>query len=406
MALDADVIVVGAGPAGSLAARQLARKGHSVLLLEEHSDVGQPVHCAGLIGIEGLRTNGIIPHSNVVLQQVRRSVFHSPSGAQLTLDKGEPHAFVLHRGRLDQQIAKEAQAAGATLQLETRVTKIRREHDTMLLHITERGKTRRELRTHLVVNAEGINAQLMKPFNLPRPKRAYMLPALQYEVSNVSLPTDTVHLFFDTQLAKDFFAWLIPLDAQHARVGLATANKQAPSALDKFLKNCHLIAGAKIDKRYGGIVYSGGPSARTIAERFVNIGDAAGQTKATTGGGVVAGGACAIMAASSIHQALQGESYNHKELQRYERRWKRSWGRQLHLMSLLRRLINTLTNEELDRLFNSLQHSRARQIIEDYGDIDRQGRLITTAFTSPVLLRSVLGLLISKVRFLPRLIWG
>ncbi|MFX1319548.1 MAG: NAD(P)/FAD-dependent oxidoreductase [Promethearchaeota archaeon] len=405
MAVDADVVVVGAGPAGSLAARQLARKDHSVLLLEEHPNVGQPVHCAGLIGIEGLRNNGIIPHSDAVLQRVRRSIFHSPSGAQLILDKGEPHAFVLHRDRLDQQIAKEAQMAGATLQLETKVTKIRHEHDAMHLQITEKGKTR-ELRTHLVVNAEGINAQLMKPFNLPRPKRAYMLPALQYEVSNISLPTDTVHLFFDTQLAKDFFAWVIPLDAHHARVGLATAKNQAPSALNKFLKGCRLIAGAKIDQRYGGIVYSGGPSSRTIAERFVNIGDAAGQTKATTGGGVVAGGACAIMAASSIHQALHGESYNHTELQRYERRWKRSWGRQLHLMSLLRRLINTLTNEELDHLFSSLQHSRTRQIIEDQGDIDHQGRLIRTAFTSPVLLRSVLGLLITKTRFLPHLIWG
>jgi flavin-dependent dehydrogenase len=275
----------------------------------------------------------------------------------------------------------------------------------MRVHTVERGK-KRELLTEMVVNAEGINAQLMKAFNLPRPKRAYMLPALQYEVSNVSLPTDTVHLFFDTELAKNFFAWVIPLDSQHARVGLATADKQAPTALDKFLKRCPLILGAKVDKRYGGIVYSGGPSSRTITRRFVNIGDAAGQTKATTGGGVIAGGACAIMAASSIHQALQDGSYNHTELQSYERRWKGSWGRQLRLMSLLRRLVNTLTNHELDRLFTSLQHSRAREIIENRGDIDRQGRIITTAFTSPVLLRRVLRVMLAKARFLPAILWG
>jgi hypothetical protein len=75
-------------------------------------------------------------------------------------------------------------------------------------------------------------------------------------------------------------------------------------------------------------------------------------------------------------------------------------------MSLLRRLVNTLTNEELDRLFASLQHSGARQIIENRGDIDHQGRLIMTAITSPVLLRSVLRLLLTKARFLPQLIWG
>ena len=143
-----------------------------------------------------------------------------------------------------------------------------------------------------------------------------------------------------------------------------------------------------------------------MTQRFVNIGDAAGQTKATTGGGVIAGGACAIMAASHIHRALHDGHYNHGELRRYERTWKRGWGRQLQLMTLLRRLVNTLDNQELDQLFSSLQHSKARQLIEQEGDIDRQGRVIRAAFTSPVLLRSALRLLLTKMRFLPQLLWG
>ena len=405
MTVDAEVVVIGAGPAGSLAARQLARKGLSVLLLEEHNEVGRPVHCAGLIGIEGLRNNGIIPQPDVILQQVRQSIFHAPSGAQLALAKTEPHAYVLHRDRLDLQLAREAEAAGAKLQLGTRVTRVWRARNEMRISTEHKGQ-KSELYSQFVVNAEGINAQLMKPFKLPRPKRGYMLPALQYEVSNVSLPPDTVHLFFNSQLAKNFFAWVIPLDEHHARVGLATAHKQAPAALDKFLQSCSLTSGAKIEKRYGGIVYSGGPSSKTVTPRFVNIGDAAGQTKATTGGGVVAGGACAIMAASSIHRAFQNGYYNHSELRRYERTWKRSWGRQLQLMALLRRLVNTLDNQELDQLFSSLQHSKARQLIEQEGDIDHQGRVIRAAFTSPVLLRRVLRLLLTKIRFLPQLLWG
>jgi flavin-dependent dehydrogenase len=233
-----------------------------------------------------------------------------------------------------------------------------------------------------------------------------MLPALQYEVTNVSLPPDAVHLYFDSMLAKGFFAWIIPLEPNHARVGLATAHRQARQALDKFLTQCPLIPGAKIEKRYGGIVYAGGSSSRTIAQRFVNIGDAAGQTKATTGGGVVAGGACAIMAATSISKALHDGSYTHSHLQRYERRWKRSWGRQLRLMSFLRRFVNTLENHELVQLFDSLQSSKARQIIERRGDIDHQGRIITSAMTSPVLMCSMLGLLFSKSRYLLKILRG
>ncbi len=405
MIVDADVVVVGAGPVGGLAARQLARKGLSVLLLEEHPEVGHPVHCAGLIGIKGLNDNGVIPQSDVILQRVCRSIFHAPSGTQLVFEKGEPHAFVLNRDRLDQQIANEAETAGATLQLETRVTKCKRDRKGMRVYVTERG-TKRELFTQFVVNSEGIRAKLAHDQGLPRPKRHYMLPALQYEVGNVSLPGDTVHLFFNTQLAKDFFSWIIPLDNNRARVGLATAHKQARKALDNFLRQSSLLSEAKVEKRFGGIVYTGGPSSRTVSKRFVNLGDAAGQTKATTGGGVVSGGSCAILAASSISRALRGGHYDHRELVRYERLWKRGWGRQLRLMAILRRFVNTLNNHELDQLFMNLQTGKAREIIERTGDIDRQGRLITTALTSPALIRSVLKLFVKRIRFFPHLLWG
>ncbi|MFX1539558.1 MAG: geranylgeranyl reductase family protein [Promethearchaeota archaeon] len=403
--VDADVVVVGAGPVGGLAARQLARKGYSVLLLEEHPEVGRPVHCAGLIGIEGLKDNGLFPQSNVILQHVRRSIFYSPSGTQLVFDKGEPHAFVLNRDRLDQQIADEAVTAGATLQLETRVTKCQRTQKGVRVNLRERG-VKRELLTRFVVNAEGIRAKLAHDQGLPRPKKHYMLPALQYEVVNVSLPLDTVHLFFNTQIAKDFFSWIIPLDNNRARVGLATAHKQARKALDKFLRQCSLLTGAKIKERFGGIVYTGGPSSRTINERFINLGDAAGQTKATTGGGVVSGGSCAILAALCISRALRDDFYDHRELIRYEGLWKRGWGRQLRLMAILRRLVNTLSNNELDHLFMNLQTGKAREIIERSGDIDYQGRLITAALTSPALIGSALKLLLKKIRFFPHILWG
>ncbi len=405
MTVKPEVVVVGAGPAGGLAARQLARKGHTVLILEEHKKVGQPVHCAGLIGINGLHENGVIPKSKVIIRRVRQSIFHAPGGGQLVLDKGEPHAFVLHRDRLDQQIVKEAEAAGATLQLETRVIRCKRDQNGMRVTVLER-ESKRDLHAQFVVNAEGIRARLAQDQGLPRLKRDYMLPALQYEVTNVSLQPDAVHLHFNSELARGFFAWIIPLETNRARVGLASAHRQVRQALDKFFTKNPLLFGAKIEKRYGGIVYSGGPASHTIAQRFVNIGDAAGHTKATTGGGVIAGGACAIMAASSISNALQNGGYNHRDLQRYERRWKRSWGRQLQLMSYLRRFVNTLENHELDQLFAKLQASNAREIIERRGDIDHQGRLITSALTSPVLLQSVMKLLFSKSRFLPKILRG
>ena len=400
-----DVVVIGAGPVGSLAARQLARKGLSVTLFEEHREVGRPVHCAGLIGIHGLRQIGIIPKAPVVVRKVTQSVFHAPNGAQLIFDKGEPHAFVLNRDLLDQQLAAEAQAAGAILELETRVTRCRATSEGMRVNILHKGTTR-EVTSRFVVNAEGIGGRLGVHQGLPQLNRNNLLPALQYEVSNISLPPSAVHLYFNSRIANNFFAWVIPTKDNHARIGLATAYRNPQRALEQFRNQNPILANAKVERRFGGVVYTGGPISRTISKRFVNVGDAAGQVKATTGGGVVAGGNCAIMAAHHIVDALTDETYRHHRLVEYERRWKRSWGRQLWLMAALLRFINMLENSELDTLFANLQGTRVRQLVETKGDIDYQGKIIMRALRSPMMWKNTLFLLFKKIRYLPDLIWG
>ena len=390
---------------GSLAARQLARKGLSVTIFEEHEEVGRPVHCAGLIGIHGLRQIGVLPKPPVIIRKVAQSVFHAPDGVQITFDKGEPHAYILHRDLLDQQLVAEAQAAGADLELETRVTRCTLDSEGMRITAVHK-RTKRTVVSRFVVNAEGIGGRLGVHQGLPQLNRGNLLPALQYEVSNISLPPSAVHLYFNSHIANNFFAWVIPTADNHARIGLATAYRNPRQALDKFRNRNPILANAKVERRFGGMVYTGGPLSRTISKRFVNIGDAAGQVKATTGGGVVAGGNCAIMAARYIADSLATGTYRHHRLVEYERRWQRSWGRQLWLMALLRRFVNVLENHELDTLFGNLQDANIRQLVETEGDIDYQGRIITRALRSPMMWKNTLFLLLKKARYLPGIIWG
>jgi geranylgeranyl reductase family protein len=403
--MDAEVVVIGAGPVGGLAARQLARQGLSVLLLEDHKQIGRPVHCAGLVGIEGLHGLGISPERSVTINRVRCSVLHAPSGLTLTVDKGKPHAYVLHRDLLDQQIAREAEKAGAKLLLGNRVKRCQITRKGVKLTVRNAGTTK-EYKALVAVDAEGISARLARQNGLPGPRKSYILRALQYEVTNVSLPTDRVHLYFDNRFAPKFFLWIIPLDAHRARVGLASAGSKVRKSLEKFLSQTPMLKGAKVEERYGGLVYSGGPSGKTMVERFIAVGDAAGQTKATSGGGVVYGGRCAVIAADSIRRALRSGRYHHKELTHYEKRWKRAYGRQLNQMVLLRRLLNLLSNKELDTLFQATQQSSVRDLVERKGDIDQQGRLILASLTNPFLITRLSKIFLSKVKFLPKLLWG
>jgi len=355
-----------------------------------------------LIGIDGLRDAGVHPKSSVIAGKVSRSVFHAPSGPVLVFDKGAPHAYVAHRDLLDQQIVHEAQAAGAEVQLDCRVLRCHPEPSGIRV-VTQHGTSSTEYRAQVVVDAEGVSGRLARDHGLSGPRVHYVLRALQYEVSNVALEPDTVHLYFNERLARGFFAWVIPLSATHARVGLASADSDVRRALDRFVTGCSQVREARIEKRFAGLVYTGGPASKTVTDRFLAVGDAAGQTKATTGGGVASGCGCAVIAAACIHRAIGAGGYKGAELSRYERVWKRGWGRQLWLMALLRRLVNTLSNAELDRLFLALKKAGVRPLVEATGDIDHQGRLIRAAFASPRLLGGVLPLLISKLPYLPLL---
>jgi flavin-dependent dehydrogenase len=311
----------------------------------------------------------------------------------------------LQRDLLDQQLVAEAQAAGADLELETRVTRCTTSSENMHITAVHKG-TKRAVVSRFVVNAEGISGRLGIHQGLPQLNRGNLLPALQYEVSNISLSPSAVHLYFNSHIANNFFAWVIPTEDNHARIGLATAYRNPRRALDEFRNRNPILANAKVERRFGGVVYTGGPLSRTISKRFVNIGDAAGQVKATTGGGVVAGGSCAIIAAHHIAASLATGTYHHYRLVEYERRWQRSWGRQLWLMAMLRRFVNVLENHELDTLFGNLQDANVRQLVETEGDIDHQGRIITKALKSPRMWKTTLFLLLKKVHYLPGIIWG
>ena len=119
-----DVVVAGAGPAGSAAARLLARDGLRVLLLEEHTEVGMPLHCSGLVTPRTLDEAGV--GTDLVLHRVLGAHVFAPSGAQLTLGDGQTRALVIDRVGLDRALVAEAQKQGAHLELGARVVSVER----------------------------------------------------------------------------------------------------------------------------------------------------------------------------------------------------------------------------------------------------------------------------------------
>src|SRR5690606_19739946 len=127
-----EVAVIGAGPAGSMAARYAAKAGVKTLLLEEHPAVGWPVECAGLLGL-GAMAESELPGRSFVLREMKGAAIFSPAGNRLDFRAQAPRAYVVDRRLFDRAAACEALRAGAEMRLCSPVRRIKRVGDESIL---------------------------------------------------------------------------------------------------------------------------------------------------------------------------------------------------------------------------------------------------------------------------------
>src|SRR5438093_4167322 len=184
---------------------------------------------------------------------------------------------------------------------------------------------------------------------------------------------DLVSLFLRYKSGPGFFAWSIPTGKNSARVGLASKKGNVKKFLDDLVKE--QWPKANIDATKSGSVLVAGPIARCWSPGFIVVGDAAGQVKQTTGGGIVIGGYCGKLAgiaaaSAATNVGIQGEQF----LRNYDTQWREKFGSDLRKMGLARKLFAGLSDETLDRLFSVLRDNVSE--IEAEGDMDFQGKII------------------------------
>jgi len=141
-----------------------------------------------------------------------------------------------------------------------------------------------------------------------------------------------------------------------------------------------------------GSVVLGGPAAKTFDENLLVVGDAAGQTKPTTGGGVVIGGLCAKLAGSVGANALLEGDLSAENLSMYQKQWRRMLGGELAKMQALRRLFAKMSDDSLNKILEFALRSDLRHIIEEKGDMDFQGDVISRVIRQPGINRLLFSL--------------
>lgn len=280
-------------------------------------------------------------------------------------------ALILNRMRLDQFLAKQAVSQGAELRTKTRVSKFERYGDGSAGVIAQDGG---KVTAKVVVDASGAGSRLPEQAGLNTPDWSELLPGLQYELCETPRQDDLVDLYFGSKRAPGFFAWSIPTGDHSLRVGLASKKGNVKKLLDDLI--VENWPKAPVEATKSGSVLVSGPTGRCWSYNFLVTGDAAGQVKQTTGGGIVVGGYCGALAGRAASQcAKAGAEEGVKFLREYDMRWREMFSSDLRRMGFARRLFSGLSDETLDRLFDML--NGYRRDIEEFGDIDFQGKIIS-----------------------------
>ena len=398
---DSDVVIIGAGPAGSLAAWEAVQNSSkvSVSIFEEHLQVGHPPHCSGLISLEGFQNLGLnlkIIKRDLGYNTIRRAKFFSPNFKSFEIDRSVEAMGVFDRVALDRYFARRAKESGCEYRLGCRIKQIQFDGSYWNLNINH--KKKREIhRTKILISAEGIQATLTSSIGLPFPDKNWCFPAIQNEFEDVQdLESDCVELFFGQKYAPGFFGWLIPINSNAARLGIAVApwcKGKTRLYMKHFLKKhpllCERLRKSKITNSYGGFVPAAGLVRKTYDKNFMTVGDAAGQSKATTGGGVNIGGYCGRLAGLMAYKIISEEYSATTGCLEYQRRWQNRFEPDLSLMKLFRRMMTPLP----DKTWNSIiQIAKETDIGEGLktSSIDLHGLgLLKFALTPRVLIKSL-----------------
>jgi len=368
-----DVIVVGAGPAGSHIAYELASSGHDVAVFEEKSASGLNVCCTGIISTECFQSLNL--GTDVILTKVNSAKFFSPSGKCLRFQTEIVQAYVVNRLLLDKAITSKAQSQGAQYFFSSPVIDIIPGKDSIQAETSCLG-AREIFSARAVVLANGFRPKLPRKLGLGKIKSFLVGAQAEIEAKNV----DELEVYFSQKIAPGAFAWLVPTSANKVYIGLL-ATSQAKLHLQNLLNN--LFGQGRIASREVAIQQKAipvGTLPRSYGDRVLVIGDAAGQIKPTTGGGIYFGHLGAKIAAEVLDEALSSDNLTAGQLSHYQKKWKAKMGKELSHGYWARWAYGKLSDRQIEGIFNILNSSGIAEALLSSGNFsfDWHSRFILT----------------------------
>lgn len=351
-----DVIVIGAGPAGTICAKKLVENGFSVQVYDKRAEIGAPKRCAEGLSESCEQLLGKIP-DRCIAKIIKGARVYAPNGKYIDIEIPE-RGFILERKIFDKWLAEEAAKVGASIQANTFVSDILKDSNNYFVGIKgEFLGSEFEEKTKVIVCATGAESRIRHQVLGVFSKANLVDSCIQYEMTNVDVVSDVIHLYFSNVLVPRGYAWVFPKGEHRANVGVGIipGDKKPVMYLDKFLTLHPEISKGSILEVNAGCVPVGGLVKDMVANSFVLCGEAAHHVNPIHGGGIKEAIISGQLAADVISDCLKKGDLSKKALTEYNNIWWKERGNSLKRVEKLRETLEKLSDNDFNNLVDALK---------------------------------------------------
>ena len=358
-----DVVVVGAGPAGSMTAKWAAKGGARVLMVEKRQEIGSPVRCGEGISRSWLDSVGITLDAKSVARQVKGAKIVAPNGSSFYLSEkmaGDEVGIVLDRVFFDKLLARDAVKAGSDLMLKTSAVKLLKTGDKVTgVKIKSWGETK-DIRCGCVVGADGYESQVGRwaGINTSLAPRD-ITSCFQYRLTNINHEADYCEFVLGSK-APGGYIWIFPKNEDTANVGIGmqlTKLKDPADVkkyLDKYIQNDPRLKKGRPLELVSGAVSICAPIDKAIGSGILLVGDSARQIDPITGGGISNSCKAAKVAGEVLARATRERDFSERSLQRYEKGWRDLLENHLYRNWMAKEKLVTLSDDTFNKVIATL----------------------------------------------------
>jgi digeranylgeranylglycerophospholipid reductase len=385
MSLKCDLVVIGAGPGGSMAAKTAAEAGLDVIMLEKRQEIGDPVRCAEGVGKRVL-SQMVKPEPEWIAAEVKGARIYAPDGTSIVMSEdkgGNEVGYVLERKVFDRGLAMDAARAGAKVMVKTRALGLLKKDGVPCGVSALRIGEPLQIEAPLIIGADGVESKVGRWAGIDTALSLKDIETCaQFLVSDPSIDDQYCEFFLGNEIAPAGYVWSFPKGDKLANVGLGILGSKAKPGdairlLQQFMKS-YFPNGKVVEMVVGGDPCSG-PIESATADGVMLVGDAARQTDPLTGGGILNAMEAGIIASEVATKALAAGNVSRAGLKEYEDRWRATIGKHISRSFEYKEFFVKLTDKDLNQLIGSLKS-------EDISKMDLRGMLRVLFRLNPKLL--------------------